>query len=325
MIRQWKLDGDPRGVAVGPDGMIYVGIAGRQSVMAIDPRLGTATREVVLDSAEIASTKELVTLRLDASRKRLLIANGSDESATILGIPDLRILREITIEGEPIRDVVADPAGRYLYLLGRSVHVYDVDGERELRTLDVQDPMAIATDAKGSFLVVVASEQFETTRATVAAIFDPTTLKEIDRRPLQTDRQIESATLAAGDRALVFAASDWLAETSVEARQVKAITKDRNNMRLTFDFGDLLSSQQICLPEQRGPQSLAAVSDSNLVIFPERRCSTNTSFTAAPRKAVPASLYGINAYALAWDSENRRIVATDRSGMLTLYRLPLAK
>ncbi|HVT03094.1 MAG TPA: hypothetical protein VHL58_06910 [Thermoanaerobaculia bacterium] len=322
VIRKWQLPGDPRGVAVGPDGTIYVGLATRQSIVAIDPKAGAIRQEVVLDSVDIASTKELVTVRLDSSKKRLLIANGSDESATILGIPDLRILREITIEGEPIRDIIADPAGRYLYVLGRSVHVYDIDGERELKTIELDDPMAVTTNAAGSFLVIVASEQFESGKATIAAIFDPVSLKEIDRRPLQTDRRIDAATLGAGDRALVIAASDWLAETTVESRPARNVTRSKDGIRLTFDFGDLISSQQICLPEHHGPQTLLALPDSNLIVFPERRCSASETFTASARKTVPTSLYGINAYALAWDPLNKRIVATDRAGTLTLYKLP---
>src|ERR1043166_1443913 len=101
VIRRWRLAGDPHGVAVGADGTIYAGLAQPQAVVAVDPKSGAVKRKVVLDSAEIASTKELVTLRIAGSR--LFVANGSDESATILSLPGLGILREITIEGEPIR------------------------------------------------------------------------------------------------------------------------------------------------------------------------------------------------------------------------------
>ena len=109
------------------------------------------------------------TLRISGSR--LFIANGSDESATILSLPDLGVLREITIEGEPIRDALPDPRGRYLYLLGRRVHVYDAGGERELHALDVGDPMAIA--ANGKTLAVVAPEG--------AVLFDTSTFTETAR------------------------------------------------------------------------------------------------------------------------------------------------
>ena len=72
--------------------------------MAIDPKSGNVKNRIVLDSAEIASTKELVTMRTNRAGTRLYIANGSDESATIMSIPDLAVLREITMEGEAIRD-----------------------------------------------------------------------------------------------------------------------------------------------------------------------------------------------------------------------------
>ena len=113
------MTGDPRGIALGADKTIYIGLAKPQAVIAIDGQTGATRKNVVLDSAEIASTKELVTLRTNRDRTRLYIANGSDESASILSLPDLSIRREITMEGEAIRDVLPDPNGRYLYLLGR--------------------------------------------------------------------------------------------------------------------------------------------------------------------------------------------------------------
>src|SRR5436305_6102484 len=89
VIKRWSLAGDPHGVALGADGTIYVGLAQPQSVVAIDPKSGEVKRRLVLDSAEIASTKELVTLRTNPARTRLYIANGSDESASILALPDM--------------------------------------------------------------------------------------------------------------------------------------------------------------------------------------------------------------------------------------------
>src|SRR5687768_15479738 len=62
IVRRWALPGDPRGVAIGGDGTIYVGVAEPQAVLAIDPKSGVVKHRLVLDSAEIASTKELVTL-----------------------------------------------------------------------------------------------------------------------------------------------------------------------------------------------------------------------------------------------------------------------
>src|ERR1044071_7392392 len=167
--KRWALAGDPHGVAAGADGTLYVGLAQPQAVVAIDPKTGAIKKRVVLDSAEIASTKELVTLRISGAR--LFIANGSDESATILSLPDLAVLREITMEGEPIRDALPDPRGRYLYLLGRRVHVYDGNGERELHALDVSEPTAIAATAKT--LAVISPEE--------TVLFDTNTFAETAR------------------------------------------------------------------------------------------------------------------------------------------------
>src|SRR5262249_18675226 len=188
VVKRWALPGDPRGIALGADGTIYVGLAQPQSVVAIDGKTGEVRQRLVLDSAEIAATKELVTLRTNAARTRLYIANGSDESATILALPDLKILREITTEGEKIRDAVPDPKGRYLYLLGRRVHVYGGDGEKELRTIPVDDPMALAVSANGSTLAVVAPEDFGNVKATSVALFDTTNFHELARESLQTDK-----------------------------------------------------------------------------------------------------------------------------------------
>ncbi|HWS72874.1 MAG TPA: hypothetical protein VN605_12210, partial [Thermoanaerobaculia bacterium] len=132
IVKRWSLTGDPRAVAVGRDGTIYVGLAQPQAVAAIDPKSGSITKKVILDSADIAATKELVTMRMTRDGARLVIANGSDESVTILSLPDLGVVREITMEGEAIRDALPDPKGRFLYVLGRRVHVFDADGNTEL-------------------------------------------------------------------------------------------------------------------------------------------------------------------------------------------------
>src|SRR5437588_5756513 len=185
IVKRWALAGDPHGVAVGADGTLYVGLAQPQAVVAIDPKTGAVKKKVVLDSAEIASTKELGTLRISGSR--LFIANGTDESATILSLPDLGLLREITIEGEPIRDALPDPRGRYLYLLGRRVHVYDAGGEQELHTLDVSDPMAIAASANGKTLAVAGSEE----NAAAVTLFETSVFRETAHHPLRGGAAIE--------------------------------------------------------------------------------------------------------------------------------------
>src|SRR5215203_600690 len=68
VIRRWALPGDPRGVAIGSDGTIYAGVAEPQTILAIDPKSGIIKKRLVLDSAEIASTKELVTMRTNPDR-----------------------------------------------------------------------------------------------------------------------------------------------------------------------------------------------------------------------------------------------------------------
>jgi len=271
VVKRWALAGDPHGVAAGADGTLYVGLAQPQAVVAIDPKTGAIKKRVVLDSAEIASTKELVTLRISGAR--LFIANGSDESATILSLPDLAVLREITIEGEPIRDALPDPRGRYLYLLGRRVHVYDAAGERELHALDVGDPTAIA--ANGKTLAVVAAEG--------AVLFDTSTFAEIGR----------TKTRGATDVAL-FA----------------------NDALVT------LSRDVVCLPEGSGPQ-IAALAPNNVLLFAERRCDASSAF-AGGGHVTPVSLYGVSAYALAYDRAANALVTTERAGYLTIYKVPRA-
>jgi hypothetical protein len=230
-VHSWKLAGDPRGVAIGSDGTIYVGLAQPQAVVAIDPKSGAERQRVVLDSAEIASTKELVTLHTNREKTRLYVANGSDESATILTLPDLHVVREITMEGEPIRDVLPDPKGRYVYLLGRHVHVFDAKGETELHTLNVDDPTAIAANAS---LVAVA-------HGTEVVSFDAVTFAEKGR----------TAVTTAPVGALVFASSGL----------------------------------PLALPSE-------------------------------------GSRYGVNAYAVAYDEKANTLVTTERTGYVTIYRMP---
>jgi hypothetical protein len=300
-VRRWELKGDPRGVAIGADGTIYVGLAEAQAVVAIDPVSGAVKKRVVLDSADIASTKELVTLRTNPERTRLFIANGSDESAMILSLPDLAVLREITMEGETIRDAVPDPKGRYLYVLGRRVHVYDKDGRTELRTLDVDAPMAIAATATS--LAVVATEDFGNAKATAVTLFDPKNFSQTAREPLQTQDSIEAAMFAAGGRTLLAFSRNSLFEKSLSTRA-------------------LVNSNRVCLPEASGPQVATLAGSETLVVYGERRCSASGVFTAAPRGVTPASLYGIAAYAIAFDPKSGAIVATDRAGFLTIYSVP---
>lgn len=299
VIRRWSVAGDPHGVAVGADGTIYVGLAQPQAVIAVDRETGAIKRRIVLDSAEIASTKELVTLRTNPARTRLYIANGSDESATILSLPGLAVLREITTEGETIRDVVPDPKGRYIYLLGRRVHVYDRNGTTEVRTLPIEDPMAIAVSASGDKVAVFATEDFGNTKATSVALFETKTFTQLERRPLQTTETIVSALFANRDRSLVALSASHLFERSSD-----------------------VSMDRICLPESSGPQVAALGSSDDVVLYAERRCSASAAFAGSDRSVMPASLYGVNAYALAYDKSTNTLIVTDRSGFLTLYTVP---
>jgi hypothetical protein len=323
IVKRWELPGDPHGVAVGADGTIYVGLAKPQAVVAIDPKSGNVKKKLVLDSAEIASTKELVTMRTNRAATRLYIANGSDESATIMSIPDLAVLREITMEGEAIRDAVPDPKGRYLYLLGRHVHVFDINGEKELRTISIDDPMAIAPSANGSLLAVIAPEDFGNAKATSVALFDTTSFAETAREPLQTDKVIEAALFGANDQALVALSRDALFQKPLSVtKPASTMTAETNGkMRMAIGFGDLTSSETICLPEGSGAQ-IAAMISPELLVFAERRCSGGSSFNGSERRVSAMSLYGVAAYAIAYD--HNTLIVTDRAGFLTIYKAPRA-
>jgi hypothetical protein len=281
VVKRWPLPGDPRGIAVAADGTIYAGLAQPQAVVAIDPVTGATKRKVILDSPDIASTKELVSLRI--AGKRLFIANGSDESASILSLPDLTVLREITIEGEPIRDALPDPQGRFLFLLGRRVHVYDVAGKHELRALPIEDPTAIATN--GRRLAVFDAKGF--------TLFDTSTFSASAHR----DAPGVEAAVFQGD-ALFAAARGALFEIS----------------------GNRIIRDAICLPNGSGPQ-ITTVAGTGLVLLAERACSSS-AFAAADRTVIPASLYGVDAYALAYDAAHNLVLTTERGGYLTIYRVP---
>lgn len=322
IVRRWALPGDPRALAVGSDGTIYAGLAESQEVIAIDPKTGAIKKRLVLDSAEIASTKELVTMRTNPDRTRLFIANGSDESATILRLPDLAVLREITMEGETIRDVVPDPRGRHVYILGRRVHVFDGDGQTELRALKINDPMAIAVSSDGALLAVLATEDFGSTKATVAALYDTNTFTEITRDPLQTDKTIEAALFGDRDRSLLAIARDSIFEKRLTLRPTKIRENGTATTAMRVDIGELVNSAHVCLPEGSGPQVATLSTTDQLLVYAEQRCSASGTFSGSSRGVVPASLYNVNAYAIGYDKVGKRIIATDRAGFLTIYNMP---
>ena len=323
IVRRWSIAGGPRGLAVGSNGVIYVGLADKQAVDVIDSKSGDVIRELVLDRADIAATKELVTLRTNRDKTRLYIANGSDESATILSLPNLAVVREITMEGEAIRDAVPAPDGSRIYLLGRRVHVFDTDGQQEVRTLPFVDPMAIALSSNGSTLAVLGTEDFGSAKATAVALYDTKTLNEITRDPLQTDQAVDSALFAANDRALIALSRESLFEKSVVTRAAKAMTSGSDGrMHVSVDFGDLVNSERICLPEGSGPQIATLGPTNDMLLFAERRCASSGAFAGSSSRITPASLYGVNAYAVAFDRDSNNLVVTDKAGYLTIYKVP---
>ena len=325
IVRRWSVEGGPRGIAAGANGILYVGLADRQAVIAVDSKTGAVQREIILDSADIAATKELVTMRTNADRTRLFIANGSDESVTILSLPNLGVTREITMEGEVIRDALPDPKGRFLFLLGRRVHVFDAEGDDELRALSLADPMAIAISSNGSTLAVLATEDFGNAKATVAALYDTTTWQELARVPMQTDKVIEGALFAAGDRALIAVSREHLFERTLDTRKAGAMTSSGDGrMRMKIEFGDIVNSERICLPEGSGAQIATLGPTADTVLFAERRCSSSGAFSGSSRRVTPASLYGVNAFAVAYDRDSNTLAVTDRAGYLTIYKVPRA-
>ncbi|HEY8180636.1 MAG TPA: hypothetical protein VII32_00240 [Thermoanaerobaculia bacterium] len=291
IVRRWSLAGDPHGIALGADGTVYVGLAQPQAVVAIDPTTGAIKQKVILDSAEIAATKELVTLRTNTDRTRLYIANGSDESAMILNLPGLDVAREITIEGEAIRDALPDPRGRYIFVLGRRVHVYDANGRNELRSLGFEDPTAIAISSSGAKLAVIGNNRL--------SVYDTSTFEELEHDRFDTPRPVEAVMFAAGDRVLIALIRDALVQRS----------------------GKRIIREPICLPEGSGPQ-IAALASPELLLFAERRCTSSGAFATSDRPVTPASLYGIDAYAVAYDRQENFLYTTERAGYLTIYRVP---
>ena len=324
-MKRWSIAGSPRGVAIGSGGLIYVGLADKQAVEVIDSRTGEVVRELVLDSAAIAATKELVTLRMNRDKSRLYIANGSDESATILSLPGLAVIREITMEGETIRDAVPDPGGRFLYLLGRRGHVFDADGQREIHTIGDADPMAIALSSNGATLAVLGTEDYGNAKATSVVLYDTKSFNEITRDPMQTDQTIESAMFAANDGSLVALSRDSMFEKPLTRRATKPMTSGADGkMHMTVDFGDLVNSERVCLPEGSGPQIATLGPSSDMLLFAERRCSASGAFAGSSRRVTPASLYGVDAYAVAYDPETNNLVVTEKAGYLTIYKVPHA-
>src|SRR6185436_774224 len=213
---------------------------------------------------------------------------------------------------------------RYLYLVGRHVHVFDKNGGTELRMLDIADPMAIAATSNGNALAVVATEDFGSAKATSVAMFDTTSWEMVSRDPLQTDQRIESAMFAPDDSALVALNHEYLFEKPITMRRTALpMTAEASGaMRMRIEVGDLVNSDRICLPEKSGPQIATFIPSANTLVYAERRCSAGVGFAGSKRRVSPASLYGVSAYAIAHDPASNTIVATDPAGFLTVYKVP---
>ena len=322
IVRRWSLNGSPAGLAIGRNGIVYVGMTSSQSLLAVDTGIGAITKEVVLDSPHIAATKELLTIRANHDGTLLAIANGSDESVTLVAIPSLDVRREITLEGEVVRDAIFDRSGRNLFVMGRSVHAFDREGVKEIRQLEIAEPAAMAIDSSGRLLAVAGSEDFGNGKVSVVALYDTMTLKEISREPLETDRRIQQLLFAAEDQAIVAIADDWLGEKSLAVRRPKELMPNQKQARITLQFGDLMSTERICLPPKSGPQIATLGKSPSVILFAERRCSVSSSFKASTRKTSTQSIYGVSAYAIAFDALTGRLHATDRAGYLTIYKVP---
>lgn len=320
MVSRWQLDGTPRAIALGGDGVLYVGLADTQEIAAIEPATGRVIARQQIDREEIAATKDFVSMRRTAAGDRLVIAHGSDESVSIYSLPDLAPVREILVEGELVRDAVPAPDGSFVAVLGRDVHVWSRDGRQLVRVLRELDPMALAVSSDGKTLAVIGRETFPSGAVSMAMFFDTATWEETFRRPLQTEREIRGAMYAADDSVIVVWTDDWLAE--VEARPVQSnFDTSGRAPRVRVGFGDLVNSESVCLPEVSGPQGVVLAKESVLVIA-ERRCSTSGSMSGSRRVLRSASLTGVEAWSIVWDEERELVIASDPRGTLTMYSLP---
>lgn len=299
--------------------MLYVGLADTQEIAAIDPSTGEIARRQI-DREEIAATKDFVTMRMTRDGDRLVIAHGSDESATIHALPGLVPVREIGLEGELVRDAVPAPDGSFVAVLGRDVHLWSRDGQELIRTIPGLEPMAIAVSSDGKLLAVIGRETFPSGAVSMAIFFDTTTWQEVFRKPLQTDREIRGVTFAADDSVIAVWAEDWLAEVTVRAEE-SGFDTNGDVPRMRLGFGDLVNSESICLPERSSPQ-IATVVESSRIVLAERRCSTSGSMSGARRVLRSSTLTGVEAWAIAWDSTRRLVVASDPEGTITMYSLP---
>jgi hypothetical protein len=136
--------------------------------------------------------------------------------------------------------------------------------------------------------------------ADVVALYNAGSFEETGRDPFRS--RVAAALFAANDRVLVALSPDSLYEKPLTHRATD-------------------SSERICLPEGSGPQ-IAALAAPDLLLFAERRCNSSGAFAGSIRLVAPASLYGVNAYAIAYDPVSNFLCVTDRAGYLTIYKVP---
>ena len=206
------------------------------------------------------------------------------------------------------------------------MHVYDADGEKELRTINIDDPMAIAVSANGALLAVIAPEDFGNAKATSVALFDTTTFTELAREPLQTDKTIEAALFAAGDQALIALSRGSLFEKPLSMTQAgqaddrRRERPDAHGHRLRRPDQQRRASASPTAAAPRSPRSPRPTCSSS----PNAAATPAAAFSGSNRRVTPASLYGVDAYAIAYDRASNTLVVTDRAGFLTIYKVPRA-
>jgi hypothetical protein len=128
---------------------------------------------------------------------------------------------------------------------------------------------------------------------------------------------------AAGDRSLLAFARDAMFEKPITTRPTRVMTSSGDaKAAMRVEIGDLVNSNHVCLPERSGPQIATLTATDTQVVYAERRCSASGTFSGSQRGVTPASLYGVSAYAVAYDRKSNSLVATDRAGFLTIYNLP---
>ena len=250
------MPGDPRGVAIGADGTVYVGlaaIAGRHRDRSRRPaRSGSRSSSTPPRSRRRKSWSRCARI---ADRTRLYIANGSDESATDPLAPRPR---------RPPRDHDGrrdDPRrrprseGPLRLLLGRRVHVFDDErrhGTAHARrsTIRWRSPRArTARRSRSSRPRTSATRRRPRWRCSTRR-----RSREIAREPLQTQKTIEAAMFADRRPRAVAFSRDSLFEKAGVSRPARRSPRAPTAHAMTHRLRRLVNSDRVCLPEGSGPQ-----------------------------------------------------------------------